>query len=279
MKNLIIHFFLILFTASVFSQTKSEMAVYNIGLGSVFGGIGALINKKPSEKTGAVLIKGIWQGAMGGYLIYESKNLLSNVSKKEKWSYAWGAKFVNAAGVSIVENAASNRDFWEQWNLHFGFNRVELYTKEKIKLKYKLLPLSFVFTVITATKSEFKSSYFLKTGEIIFSHKDLLTSNNWRGYTLGNIIVIDENSINDYFVLNHELFHVFQYYDYNFINSYKVKWFKTLSSKNLTFGKLNSFFYFDLQSPFMSIVRGTFTNYSNADNFFEYEAQFYTTNN
>jgi hypothetical protein len=111
-------------------SSNAEMVLYNISLGSIASGVGALINKEPSERWHKVLLKGMGQGALGGYLIYESKNLLSRISKEERWEYSWYAKAVNSAGASIVENASSNRNFWERWHLNFGFNRVEFYTKD-----------------------------------------------------------------------------------------------------------------------------------------------------
>ena len=108
---------------TISQETKTEMALYNIGLNSVFSGIGALLNKKPNEKWHKVLLKGMGQGALGGYLIYESKNLIGDINNKKAWEYSWYGKIVNSAGTSIVENASSNRDFWEKWHLNFGFNR------------------------------------------------------------------------------------------------------------------------------------------------------------
>ncbi len=279
MKNLIIHFFLIPFSASVFSQSKSEMAVYNIGLGSVFGGIGAVINKKPGEKTGTVLIKGIWQGAMGGYLIYESKNLARKISLKENWSYSWGAKFVNAAGVSIVENAALNRDFWEQWNLHFGFNRIEFHTKEKLKVKYKILPVSLILTVSTALKSKFEINKTLQRGVLLFSDVNLSENKQVSGITYGNIVLLDNNFLNDYEVFNHEMIHVLQYYDYNFINTYYKNPLDVWSKKSKDFNKINNLFYWDFHSIVLRslyLIEGK-NNSCYYDNFFENEARFYTT--
>lgn len=40
------------------------------------GGIGALINKKPEHKFDKVLLKGVYQGALGGYVTFESKRLI-----------------------------------------------------------------------------------------------------------------------------------------------------------------------------------------------------------
>lgn len=97
-KTLFLLLIFFLLSQSYGQNTKTEMAFYNIGLGSVFSGVGALINKKPNERWEKVLLKAMGQGALGGYLIYESKNLIGNINDKQKWEYSWYGKIVNSAG-------------------------------------------------------------------------------------------------------------------------------------------------------------------------------------
>ncbi|PKP25858.1 MAG: hypothetical protein CVU03_05865 [Bacteroidetes bacterium HGW-Bacteroidetes-2] len=101
MNRFILLIFLLLYT-NFQAQNKTEIALYNIGLGSVFGGIGAVINKNPEDKIGEIFLNGFWKGAIGGYLIYESKNLVGKIPEKGHWEYSWAAKMVNSAGTSIV---------------------------------------------------------------------------------------------------------------------------------------------------------------------------------
>lgn len=91
------------FVNSYTQQNKTEMALYNIGLGSFVGGIGAVINKNPNEKTGKVFLKGFLQGGLGGYLVYESKNFILKIPDNNKLEYAWGAKLINSMGSSIIK--------------------------------------------------------------------------------------------------------------------------------------------------------------------------------
>ncbi|TXD71186.1 hypothetical protein ESU54_17630 [Aequorivita antarctica] len=250
------------------------MALYNIGLGSVFSGVGALINKKPNERWGKVLLKGMGQGALGGYLIYESKNLIANINNKQKWEYSWYGKIVNSAGTSIVENASSNRDFWEKWHLNIGFNRLEFYTKDKFQVKYKIMPISLYLAVSTAISNKFEFKRTLQTGEIIFSNNN--TGNS--GTTYGNIVLIERDLLGNYNVFTHEIIHIYQYYDYNFINTYLNKPYKKWSEQSKTFSKINDLFYIDLNGvilrPLYLLENGNKNCYY--DNFFENEAGFYT---
>jgi hypothetical protein len=261
-------------------KTRTEMALYNIGLGSISSGIGAVINKEEDEKWLKVLLKGMGQGALGGYLIYESKNLVGKIEKEHEWQYGWYAKVVNSAGTSIVENAASNRDFWEQWNINFGFNRFEFHINNGFKFKYKILPLSFLLTsaafITPEAKFEFKRT--IQTGEFIFSNNNPKYQS---AATFGNLFVIKEERLNDHKLIAHEIIHIYQYYDYNFVNTFFNKQKDAWIENSNLYKKLDKLLYFDWQAPvygglyLLENRKGAFTN----SNFFEYEAGFYSRTN
>lgn len=276
--------FKILFITAIFlysneksaQNSKSEMALYNIGLGSVFSGIGALINKKPNERWDKVLFKGMGQGALGGYLIYESKNLIGKIEQKQSLEYSWYGKFVNSAGTSIIENASSNRNFWEKWHLNIGFNRLEFYTKDKFKVKYKIMPVSLILTTAVAFNTKFEFEKTLQTGEFIFSTSDPKYEEGAR--TFGNVIAFTHNQIDDYSLYSHEIIHIYQYYDYNFVNTYLNKPIDNWKTKSSTFEKISDILYFDMQGavlrPLYILENGNRNCYY--DNFFENEAGFYS---
>lgn len=260
-------------------SSNSEMALYNIGLGSIFSGVGALINKKPNEEWHKVLLKAMGQGILGGYLIYESKNLIGKIEQKQSLEYSWYGKLVNSAGTSIVENASSNRNFWEKWHLNIGFNRLEFYTNNKFKIKYKIMPVSLVLTVYSAIGNKFELERTIQTGEIIFSNSDISGNRiSARGVANGNILVLNNNSLNELDLYSHEIIHIYQYYDYNFVNTYLNKPFDNWKSKSDTFDKMNDLFYFDMQGavlrPLYLLENGNRNCYY--DNFFENEAGFYS---
>lgn len=268
--------FLILPFISYGQNDRAEMALYNVGLGSIFSGVGAVINKKPDQKWGKVLLKGMYQGALGGYLVYESKNIVGKISENHQLEFGWYAKIVNSAGTSIIENASSNRDMWEQWHINFGFSRLELYTKENLKLRYKVMPVSLFLTVTAATQTRFDARKSFQVGELIFlTH---FKDEGIQGVTSGNIIILNSGEIEIYKVISHEIIHIYQYYDYNFLNTYYNKPSYTLQDKSKIFAKLNRYLYFDLQGP---ILRGLYELESinqvrYDDNFFEYEARFFS---
>ncbi|WP_424494623.1 hypothetical protein [Salinimicrobium sp. GXAS 041] len=261
-------------------SNNAEAALYNIGIGSVFSGICALFNKEPEERFGRVLLKGIAQGALGGYIVYESKILVGEIAKQERQEINWAAKLVNSAGISIIENASSNRNFWEQWNLCIGFNRIEFHTNKDFKIKYRIMPTAFLLTAYSAIGNKFEIKKSLQTGEFIFSGYQIPYRNDGfsAGSAVGPAIILNPHSLNDYRLFSHELIHVYQYQDYNFINAYFKKPLNELGKKSAFLNKLNNIFYYDVQAPF---GRGLYLlenlsgdNYY--DNFIEHEAYYYS---
>lgn len=276
MKTLI----LLLFASVIYSQnTNTEMAFYNIGMGGLGAGIGAIINKNKNDKTGKVFLKGLIQGSLGGVIVYGSKQRLSRITRKGRLEHAWEAKILNSAGISIIENAALNKDFWERWHFNIGFNRFEFHIKNKFKFKYKIMPVSLTMTAITAFNNKFDLNTSLRTGELVFSNESLPESFGFEvtGYSLGNIIVLRENIMDFESVLTHELVHTFQYYDFNYVNTYFNK-AKNELTENLFLNKLNNIFYLDTQG---AVFRGLYlleniNRKAYSDNFFENEAAFYS---
>jgi hypothetical protein len=250
------------------------MALYNVGLGSFVGGIGAVINKKTNEKTGKGFLKGFLQGGLGGYLVYESKNFILKIPENNKLEYAWGAKFINSMGSSIIENASLNQNFWDVWHLNIGFNRIEVHTKNKIKFKYKVMPVSLLLTGIYAYGNKFELEKSLKTGEMIFSVSDNFEH---AGATWGKLILIDKSRLDNFDIIAHEIVHSYQYEDFNFVNTFINKPKLDLLNKSKFGKKLNKYFYFDLQAPIFGglyLLEDGGNRYY--DNFFEYEAAIFS---
>ncbi|WP_445749778.1 hypothetical protein [Polaribacter sp.] len=209
-------------------NNDTQAAFYDIGFGAVIGGIGAIINKKPTEKTGNVFIKGFWQGALGGYFVFESKRLIRATVKQDSYRYFWPSKIVNSFGNSILENAAANRDFWEQYHFNIGFNRLEFDLKNKGKFTYKIMPFALYATVNGFINGNLDVNKSLCVGTFIFkSNKEIQGGNFFNAgsaeaYSLTNQILYDENffSIS---TLGHEIIHTYQYEQAVNFNSFFIK--------------------------------------------------------
>lgn len=254
-----------------------EAGLFNMGFGGVIGGIGAVINKKSNQKTGKIFLKGFAQGALGGYLLFESKRLVGKYGKTGNYSYVWPSKIINSAGVSIIENASANRNFWEQWHINVGFNRVEFYTKDKFKMSYRLMPFALVSTIHGFTKGKLNLRESLKIGSFIFEH-NYIQENKYLGVTSSNrIIIVNEKSLfgrGRSRLISHELIHVYQYESFSGANPYFNKVIKKLNSNSTWSTLYHRIFYTDFNHI---IVNGLHEFNSNlGSNFFENEARYYT---
>jgi len=221
-RNIILFFFLIVIPQSGISQNNDfEAGLFNVGIGSVLGGVGAVINKEPDEKFGKIFLKGLGQGALGGYLVFESKRLVRKFAESENYNYVWPSKILNSAGTSIIENAAANRDFWAKWHINVGFNRIEVNTEEKFKIKYRLMPFALYSAIYNSTKGNLNLNKSLKLGTIVFQSTQIKMPNgkNANGFSATNSIVILDN-LNGTITEAHELIHTYQYESFSGINSF-----------------------------------------------------------
>jgi len=280
MKKIFLLIIVVTFMQPVFAQHNDTQAgLYNIGLGSLAGGIGAVINKKPGEKLGHVFVKGLWQGAIGGYTIFESKRLVRLIHKNNELGFAWPSKIVNAAGTSIVENAAANRNFWEKWHINYGFSRIELDVKDSVRVHYKVMPFALVYTVGIAIQTKFELGKTLQTGQFIFSsNTKRWEETNSIGIAYPGNIVYKPGMPDFYKTISHEIIHLYQFNDVNVFNAYLNKPYANLSNSSNFFKKVNKWVYFDFNSP----LQGGLYNLENTnrvnyyDNYFEHEAGYYS---
>lgn len=278
-KTITLFFLLVAVNSAIAQQNDTQASLYNIGLGSVTGGIGAMINKKRDEKLGAVLLKGLWQGAIGGYAIFESKRLIRLIPQHKELGFSWPSKIVNAAGVSIVENAASNRDFWERWHMDYGFNRIELHVKDKVSVRYKVMPVALVFTVGIAMQAKFELGRTLQTGQFIFSS----TTKRWEetsseGIAFPGNIVYKPGVSRLHHLVAHEIIHIYQSNDIKATNTYLDKPYTILAKKSRFFKNVNDWIYFDVHQGTQAVLY----NLQNTnrvyyfDNYYEHEAGYYS---
>lgn len=276
-------FIILLLSLNTHAQKNDfEAGIYNIGGGIIISGIGSILNKKPNEKLVPTLIKGITQGAIGGFLVFQSKSLIRKFSKTENYGYVWPSNILNAAGTSFIENGAANRPFASEWHINLGFNRLEIITNKKIKLRYRIMPFSLIGTLRHAISNRFDFQKSIKTGFLIFtSNKIELDNSDYDiiyGETSGsNSILLLNNGFGE-FALPHEIIHVYQYEQFSGINTYLNKPMHKYSEKNKFLRTYNKVFYTDFNYLFF---QGLYYS-ANPDrknpqknNLFEREANYY----
>jgi len=250
-KLLIILIFLFSHNHS-FSQAKNtsngKELIYNVSIGSIIGAVGAVINKKHDQKFGNVVFKGFYQGALGGYITFESKRLIKLAEQNNDWKILWCAKIVNAGGISIKENASANKDFWEKWHINFGFNRIEFETKDKFSVKYKVMPVALVYTIGIASQTKLELDKSLKSGEFIFSsNTQRFIETNSSGATFPGAIVLYSPYKNDFSLLSHEIIHIYQANDFSQFDAFLYKPLNYLDKKSEAMNKINKYIYYDFR--------------------------------
>jgi len=224
-------------------HNDGQAATYNILSGAVIDGVGAVINKTREQKVLKVLAKGAYQGALGGYITFESKRLVRNFSRTDDYGYVWPSKILNSAGNSIVRNAASNRDFWERWYINIGFNHLEYDIKRDKRFRYRILPFALVGVSEGFIKGTLDFERTVKTGNFIFEAKE--ENPDFTGQTFVNSIKYNPDFIEVIpSAFAHELIHSYQYEGTFGFNSYLEK-----TSSEL---RKNSEFYRTYDSIFLT---------------------------
>lgn len=284
MKVKYIHIFTIAVLFNVFSvksqANDTEAALYNIGFGAVFSTVGAIINKKPNEPLGRVIKKSLWQGALGGYVTFESKRILREAQQQNKWEYIWVAKLTNSIGTSIKENSALNKDFWERLHLNIGFNRLEFNFKDNFSVNYKLMPVAFLYTVDAIVRHKFELKKSIQTGEFIFSTTSINNNEfiNVNASTFPGLMVFEKPFSNNIKLHTHEITHIYQSNDFSIFNTYLNKPLKNWSKKNKIIKWINKYIYTEyhylILRPAYLLENVNINNYY--DNFFEHEAGYYS---
>lgn len=263
-----------------------NLAVYNIGLNVLIGGIGKAINKQKNEKFIIAFLKGAGWGTVGGSVIYFSKSrnhLLSDETSKA----AWLNRFIYFTGHSVVNNVSQGKKPWD--NYHFQLYGADINIKYEDSLQFKCrVSLATIASVIFMgiDGHGFNLDKSLKYGVFYFEYNAFKANysrsfsfNQPIGFALSNAIAIDKYwlkgtpppyspFIPPYFqaspeVIPHELIHTYQYIDYLPALSFT----KPLFKKEHVIAK---YIYFDISPmPFLYLLEKKRNMWPN---FFEYEA-------
>tara|TARA_R100000935_G_C2829815_1_gene164390 strand:- start:978 stop:1853 length:876 start_codon:yes stop_codon:yes gene_type:complete len=243
-----------------------EFGLLNVGVSSIIGGVGAVINKQPEQKFGRVLLKGMAQGALGGYIVFESKRMLRTLSKNDTYAFVYPSKILNAAGNSIIENAARNDDFWVRWHINFGFNRLEIHTQDQLKFKYSINLFPFYGSILNAFKEgKFDFGKSIKLGTIVFVDPNLEALGS-----VGSNIITFRPSVGKG-TEAHELVHTYQYEQLSGVNFYLDPFTSDLKKKHKLLRLYDRIFYTDLN--YLLEISLYYMNPNNRTNIKEKEAR------
>ena len=273
--------FLLLIPAPAPAQLQERQLLgYNIAFGAVTSGIGAVINKPKHTSWKKYFIRGAWQGSIGGLLNYSGKKTLHLIQQHKEPGFAWPARILHHAGTSIMENAALNEPFLQNWNMDIGPVRIDFSTKRK-PVRVRLQPSSIYATIKGMQYGRFDWGLSLQTGTLAFYSKDISSFNGY-GYEGASFqrafVYSDFFEDREHSVIAHEMVHIFQYSDYIVLNA----WAKPLEKKVTSpfFRKVFSkYVYADI--PYFNLfylLEGKHHPSNHYKNFYEFEAERMATN-
>lgn len=269
--------FFMLFPAICFSQQQErKLLLYNTTFGGISSAIGAVINKK-NENWKNCFVRGFWQGSIGGLINYSSKKTIYLVNKHNSFEYALPARLLNAAGNSIIYNAAANEPFLQNWNLEYGIFRFDLSLKSQNKFKARILPESIFASAVSLSKGKFDIETTMLTGVMTFKTNKLIsTARRTDAINYGRAIIYLD-SAKKYKLVAHEIIHEFQYREYLAFNSFLRP--VVSKTKNTGIKKVfEKYIYPDV--PYFGLfymLEGMHLK-PQAKNFFEFEAERLATN-
>lgn len=272
---------LILISLINFSGTAQEndleYGLMNVGIGGVIGGVGAVINKQPGQRFGKTLIKGFAQGALGGYFVFESKRLIRRFATEKNYNYIWPSKLVNAAGSSIIENAAANRELWERMHLNLAFNRIEIDFKNNFKLKYRILPFALSRAAYLFTQARLDVDRSMIFGTLVFNQRTpkILDELGYNGGAYFNSILL-RRGIGQR-TEAHEIIHTYQYENFSGINTFLDRPMSRLEQESKFVRVYNKIFHTDFNAIFTQGLYSLETEIKGyRENSFEKEARYFS---
>ena len=277
MEKVILAFLVVFLTIndSFSLNQEDQVLIYNIGLGGIIGSIGSVVNKKRDQTWNKALLKGFIQGSLGGFISYQGKRLTHQINRQKNLGYGWLAKIIHSVGTSVVENAASSKNFWESWNMHFGFLRIES-EPLLLSLRVKLLPYATYSFVRASFIGKFNIEKTFKIGTPYFSTNNHIY-NRFSAHSFWNDMTINEECSSKYTLIAHEYIHNLQFKEYLALNN--NFFFVDKKLQNYEFYKrLSNYIYIDM--PFYGVayeLEGRHNDKWYFKNFFEMEAEHFAT--
>ncbi|RYE24870.1 MAG: hypothetical protein EOP51_06040 [Sphingobacteriales bacterium] len=259
-----------------------QLLFHNLGFGVVSSGVGAIINKPKNQKLGICLRNSLLQGLAGGGLLYAAKRMDNLIYREQATGWAWPSHIIHAVGYSMIENAASGRPAFQSWNFSLGPVRFDYNLAMEHRFRARLLPstvMGIYYARDLGGRFDWKTS--LELGQMVYKHQGLI--NNYgalaQGVAFGRTIVYADLPSIKHDVLGHELIHTYQFNELQVINTYTNPLTKKVKNKILL-SIFTDYIYADV--PWIWFIypyAGNFDNAHHYQNWFEFEAQHFSSYN
>lgn len=277
-KNILVVIFISnLFLNSSAQNQDVQLYAYNTLFGGITAGVGSIINKNKNENSWKVFKRSFLYGSVGGSVSYLGKKFAYNINGTDNYHYGWISKLVHSYGVSIIENAALNKQkVFSSVRMPIGFVMLDISFEEKFKLHPKIMPISLTSFIIHSTKYKLKVAESLQVGTPVFDMGLIFGKANYSIYN--NIALLDIPRFEGY-ILAHEFIHTLQFREFMVFNTFLKKPYKSLT-KNLFAKNLDKYLFFDLNYMFLTdpIIKRYPFGPDYYKNWFEFEAERFSTN-
>jgi hypothetical protein len=260
-----------------FKSDRTKFAIVNLGLNGLFGGLGSLINKKDNTSNFKTFTNGFYKGAIGGAISHIGLSMSHLIETQQNIAYAWPARFVNAMGSSIVQNAAEGNRMFERLHFNLFVARLEYHPYHK-KFNARLFTSSLYGIAVVGRGSKFNLGKSLKSGILYFVSDNSFNFSFGSGKGTGQVssigMPIYRNEAFSYRLYAEEVAHI-QQYDRKVVGNAFVSKLDDKWKKNSKFyKKLSKYIYFDLNGPLFWVAYKI--ENSGKCNYFEQEAVNYS---
>ena len=259
-----------------FRSERTKMAVFNVGVNGLFGGIGSLINKKDADKNFRTFINGFYKGAIGGFMSHVGLSMSHLIQTQENIAYAWPARLVNAMGSSIIQNAAENKKMFERLHFNLYVARLEYFPYQK-EFKARFFTSSLYGIISVGSGNRFDLGKSLKSGILYFESSDGFQLNGSSGFSgLAQVSAIGMSSQlsgkDFYDIYAHEVAHIQQFDRKVAGNAFVAKLDQKWKEGSKSYNTLAKYIYLDINGPAFYIAYRIANGNGYCNNFFEKEA-------
>jgi len=258
-----------------FQSERTKMAVFNIGINGLVGGIGSLINNKEEKTNFKTFLNGFYKGALGGGISHIGLSMSHLIESEQNISYAWPARLVNAMGSSIVQNAAENNKIFERLHFNLYVARLE-YFPYRGKFNARLFTSS-LYGIVSNIGNRFDLGKSLQSGILYFEFDVRYQSSfgfSGTGTGLVSSIGMSSDLFGDEFyrIYAEEVAHIQQYDRKVAGNAYVAKLDRNWKEKSTPYHALSKYIYLDLNGPIFYFAYRIVNGNGYCNNFFEQEA-------
>lgn len=196
----------------------AKLVAYNVALGAVAGGLGALVNGD-RDRALRRFARGAGWGAAGGTVSYLGKWQAGEIAANESLARALPARLVHDAGVSVIENASHDRHPLDRFATHLGVVRLDVRPRSGA-VRARLLPFNALAVgyLLASGDQDLDFGRSLVYGGPVFTADEVRVptvgdeDRQFNGYAFfGSVVLQRQPDGVAYDVAAHELVHVMQF--------------------------------------------------------------------